>query len=100
MPSAWRVSSIEEVGGFKVGLGLLHGPGPGVVGAIADLGKPVFADAKLHDIPSQVETAAAATGPLGSALGHGTCRWRSGNAGGGGFGTCDGGGRRRRHPSG
>ena len=66
----------EEVGGFKVGLGLLHGPGPGVVGAIADLGKPVFADAKLHDIPSQVETAARRLGRWGA-------RWVTAHAGGG-----------------
>ncbi len=46
------------VGGFKVGLGLLHGPGPGVIGALARLERPVFADAKLHDIPSQIEQAA------------------------------------------
>jgi orotidine-5'-phosphate decarboxylase len=54
-----------EVGGFKVGLGLLHGVGPGVATALVDLGKPVFADAKLHDIPSQVGAAAARLGRLG-----------------------------------
>ena len=27
----------EHVAGFKVGLGLLHGPGPGTVTALADL---------------------------------------------------------------
>ncbi|MCH7667661.1 MAG: orotidine-5'-phosphate decarboxylase [Acidobacteria bacterium] len=47
-----------HVGGFKIGLGLLHGPGPAVVGAVASLGLPVFADAKLHDIPTQVRSAA------------------------------------------
>jgi orotidine-5'-phosphate decarboxylase len=47
-----------HVGGFKIGLGLLHGPGPATIDAIVRLGKPVFADAKLHDIPSQVRTAA------------------------------------------
>lgn len=46
------------VGAFKVGLGLLHGPGPGVIDALVRLERPVFADAKLHDIPSQVERAA------------------------------------------
>lgn len=54
-----------EVGGFKVGLGLLHGVGPGAATALVDLGKPVFADAKLHDIPSQVGAAAARLGRLG-----------------------------------
>ena len=53
------------VGAFKVGLGLLHGAGPGVAAALVDLGKPVFADAKLHDIPSQVEAAAGRLGRLG-----------------------------------
>jgi orotidine-5'-phosphate decarboxylase len=35
------------------------------VTALVDLGKPVFADAKLHDIPSQVEAAAQRLGRLG-----------------------------------
>lgn len=46
------------VGGFKIGLGLLHGPGPATIGALNALEKPVFVDAKLHDIPSQVRSAA------------------------------------------
>lgn len=54
-----------HVGAFKVGLGLLCGAGPGVATALVDLGKPVFADAKLHDIPSQVEAAARRLGRLG-----------------------------------
>jgi orotidine-5'-phosphate decarboxylase len=53
------------VGAFKVGLGLLHSVGPGIVTALVDLGKPVFADAKLHDIPSQVGAAARRFGRLG-----------------------------------
>ena len=47
-----------HVGGFKVGLELLTGPGPAIVGVIGRLGKPVFADAKLHDIPNTVRAAA------------------------------------------
>ncbi|MDJ0925019.1 MAG: orotidine-5'-phosphate decarboxylase [Acidimicrobiia bacterium] len=54
-----------HVGAFKVGLGLLHGAGPGIATALVDLGKPVFADAKLHDIPSQVHAAARRLGRLG-----------------------------------
>ena len=54
-----------HVGAFKVGLGLLYGAGPGVATALVDLGKPVFADAKLHDIPSQVGAAARRLGRLG-----------------------------------
>jgi orotidine-5'-phosphate decarboxylase len=57
-----------HVGGFKIGLGLLHGPGPATITALAELGLPVFADAKLHDIPSQVEAAA-------ERLGHWGARW-------------------------
>ncbi len=65
-----------HVGGFKVGLGLLHGPGPGTVAAVAALGKPVFADAKLHDIPSQVERAAEQLARLGA-------RWVTAHVSGG-----------------
>ena len=66
----------DHVGGFKVGLGLLYGPGPGTVSAIAELGKPVFADAKLHDIPSQVEAGARRLGRWGA-------RWVTAHAAGG-----------------
>jgi orotidine-5'-phosphate decarboxylase len=55
----------DHVAGFKVGLGLLHRE-PGSVERIADLGLPVFADAKLHDIPAQVESAARALGRRGA----------------------------------
>jgi orotidine-5'-phosphate decarboxylase len=58
-------SVAPHVGAFKVGLGLLHGVGPGVATALVDLGKPVFADAKLHDIPSQVGAAARRLGRIG-----------------------------------
>jgi orotidine-5'-phosphate decarboxylase len=54
-----------HVGAFKVGLGLLHAAGPGIAAALVDIGKPVFADAKLHDIPSQVGAAARQLGRLG-----------------------------------
>ncbi len=64
------------VGGFKVGLGLLHGPGPGTIDALVRLDRPVFADAKLHDIPSQVERAAERLGMHGA-------RWITAHIGGG-----------------
>jgi orotidine-5'-phosphate decarboxylase len=54
-----------HVGAYKVGLGLLHGAGPGIVSALVDLDKPVFADAKLHDIPTQVAAAARRLGRIG-----------------------------------
>ena len=64
------------VGAFKIGLGLLHGPGPGTIDALVRLGLPVFADAKLHDIPSQVEMAARSLGLHGA-------RWVTAHIGGG-----------------
>lgn len=67
---------LPHVGGFKVGLELLMGPGPATIGAIAQLGKPVFADAKLHDIPNTVEAAAEALGRMGA-------RWVTVHASGG-----------------
>ncbi len=66
----------DHVAGFKIGLGLLHGPGPLLISALVALGKPVFADAKLHDIPSQVEAAARRLGEHGA-------RWVTAHVGGG-----------------
>jgi len=65
-----------HVGGFKIGLGLLHGPGPATIAALAELGKPVFADAKLHDIPTQVGAAATRLGRWGA-------RWVTAHVSGG-----------------
>ncbi len=53
------------VDGFKVGLQLLLGPGPTVISALRQLEKPIFADAKLHDIPNTVRGAARQLGRLG-----------------------------------
>ncbi len=63
MPSAEEAVRMAQtvapsVGAFKIGLGLLHGPGPGTIDALVRIGKPVLVDAKLHDIPSQVGAAA------------------------------------------
>jgi orotidine-5'-phosphate decarboxylase len=81
MQTAEEAVSVAEavaphVGAFKVGLGLLHGPGPGTIDALVRLGLPVFADAKLHDIPSQVETAAYRLGTHGA-------RWVTAHVSGG-----------------
>lgn len=65
-----------HVGGFKVGLGLLMGEGPGVVTRVADLGAPVFVDAKLHDIPNTVAAAAGRLRSIGA-------RWVTVHASGG-----------------
>ncbi len=59
-------SVAPHVGAFKIGLGLLHGPGPATIDALVRLERPVFADAKLHDIPSQVERAAERLGNHGA----------------------------------
>ena len=64
-----------HVGGFRVGIGLICGAGPGVVGALARIG-PVLADVKLHDLPSQVAAAAARLGEYGA-------RWVTVHASGG-----------------
>ena len=54
---------VSYVDGFKVGLELLLGPGPATIAAIRQLGKPVFADAKLHDVPNTVGGAARRSSP-------------------------------------
>lgn len=66
----------EHVAGFKVGLELLMGEGPSAIEAIAGLDKPVFVDAKLHDIPKTVEKAAARVAAAGA-------RWVTVHASGG-----------------
>lgn len=69
--------SVEPfVGGFKVGLELLMSEGHAAVERIAKLGKPVFADAKLHDIPNTVQQAANRLGLSGA-------RWVTAHASGG-----------------
>jgi len=55
-----------HVGGFKVGLELLMGEGPDVIRAVGASGAPVFADAKLHDIPNTVGNAARQLGRAGA----------------------------------
>lgn len=65
-----------HVGGLKVGVGLLYGTGPEIIEELATFGRPVFVDAKLHDIPSQVEAAASALAARGA-------RWVTVHAGGG-----------------
>ncbi len=56
----------EHVGGFKVGLELLMGPGPDTVRRIAEFGLPIFCDVKLHDIPNTVRNASRQLGALGA----------------------------------
>lgn len=49
---------------YKVGLELFCAEGPSVVRALRDLGKDVFLDLKLHDIPNTVAKAVARCGEL------------------------------------
>jgi orotidine-5'-phosphate decarboxylase len=56
------------VGMLKVGLELFAAEGPPAVRAAAALGRPVFLDLKLHDIPNTVEGAARSAARSGAAL--------------------------------
>lgn len=57
-----------HVGMLKVGLELFAAEGPAAVRAAAGLGRPVFLDLKLHDIPNTVEGAARSAAASGAAL--------------------------------
>jgi orotidine-5'-phosphate decarboxylase len=57
-----------EVGLLKVGLELFAAEGPSAVRAAAALGRPVFLDLKLHDIPNTVEGAARSAAASGASL--------------------------------
>jgi orotidine-5'-phosphate decarboxylase len=57
-----------HVGMLKVGLELFVAEGPPVVRAVAALGRPVFLDLKLHDIPNTVAGAARSAAASGAAL--------------------------------
>jgi orotidine-5'-phosphate decarboxylase len=65
-----------HVTGYKVGLELLLGPDPNALEKVVALGLPVFADAKLHDIPATVESA-------GRQIGRRGARWLTVHASGG-----------------
>ena len=55
----------DPVGFYKIGLELFTAEGPDVVKAVKDLGKKVFLDLKLHDIPRTVKRAVRSGGKLG-----------------------------------
>ena len=61
-----KVNAIgDSVGFYKIGLELFTAEGPDVVKAVKDLGKKIFLDLKLHDIPRTVERAVKSGGKLG-----------------------------------
>ncbi len=57
-----------HVGGLKVGLEFISALGPDAVRRIVEVGLPVFADTKFHDIPNTVAGAARAVAMLGVAM--------------------------------
>jgi orotidine-5'-phosphate decarboxylase len=56
------------VGGLKVGLEFISALGPDAIRRVVDVGLPVFADVKFHDIPNTVAGAARAIAGLGIAM--------------------------------
>ena len=62
----WPGSCAPWFGVAKVGLELYSAAGPDAITALADLGFDVFADLKLHDIPTTVGRAARVLGALGA----------------------------------
>lgn len=56
------------VGGLKVGLEFITALGPDAVRRIVEIGLPVFADVKFHDIPNTVAGASTAIAGLGVAM--------------------------------
>jgi len=57
-----------DANSFKVGLQLLTEEGPDVVRNLVALGKQVFLDLKLHEIPNSVANAVKASEKLGAAM--------------------------------
>ena len=55
----------DVVGMFKIGLELFVESGPHAVAVVAEAGRPVFLDLKLHDIPETVDRAVGRAAALG-----------------------------------
>lgn len=61
----WAEPLAEHVGVLKIGLELFTREGPAAVAWARGLGRDVFLDLKLHDIPATVDRAVAAAASLG-----------------------------------
>ena len=66
--TALAKSLAPYVGGFKLGLEFFMAQGPAGVRAMADLGRPIFLDMKLHDIPNTVAGAIRSLAALDMAI--------------------------------
>ena len=60
----WIAACLNNVGMFKVGLELFTAHGAAGYAAVAEAGKPIFLDLKLHDIPNTVSGAVRSVLPL------------------------------------
>jgi orotidine-5'-phosphate decarboxylase len=58
----------DHVGGLKVGLEFITACGPDGVRKIVEIGLPVFADVKFHDIPNTVAAASREIARLGAMM--------------------------------
>lgn len=65
---AWARAIKPYVGGLKIGLEFFNANGPQGVAKIVEVGLPLFADLKLHDIPNTVAGGIRAVLPLGIAI--------------------------------
>src|SRR5262249_38107693 len=62
----WAEPLAEHVGVLKIGLELFTREGPAALAWARSLGRDVFLDLKLHDIPQTVERAVASASALGA----------------------------------
>lgn len=65
---AWANAIKPYVGGLKLGLEFFNAHGPQGMARIAEIGLPIFADLKLHDIPNTVAGGVRAILPLGVSI--------------------------------
>ena len=65
---AWARAVKPYVGGLKLGLEFFNANGPQGIAKIAEVGLPLFADLKLHDIPNTVAGGIRAVLPLGLSI--------------------------------